>query len=290
MVSFDRFFLAEHPEHRDAQLVVGLQASCVKRDVETEEDLFHIISAFKNSRLADKPEETCFLWQVWGNGLTGQALGRRLDGPMRVADVVETARGEFRNLTGCELGTLAVGEATAAGKFWLENLSAAAAAPGPKAKAKARGRGKATKVEIKQELPGGGAIVGGSASSSSTAAPSAETLAQKPLTLAKVYSAAAKDIGVRTNTVREAVSKVLDIAAKEVTRCGKARFGNSMVLKLHVKPAQPEREGYNFLTKKRQVFKARPEMRQIRLKALKKFKDKVVRHAVSAEYSEPKPE
>ena len=95
------------------------------------------------------------------------------------------------------------------------------------------------------------------------------------MTATAAFSAVAEKTGFKTKDVKAVVTAYMEVAATEIKKNGKFKFGGCLNLKLKKKPATAARKGVNPFTKEPCVFKAKPASKTVRAYAMKKLKEMV---------------
>merc|ERR1712093_945837 len=95
------------------------------------------------------------------------------------------------------------------------------------------------------------------------------------MTASGAYSAVAETMGLKPKEVKGAIEGVVGLAAQQLKKNGKFKFGTFINLKLKVKPATPARKGVNPFTKEPCVFKAKPASKIVKGFPMKKLKELV---------------
>ena len=95
------------------------------------------------------------------------------------------------------------------------------------------------------------------------------------MTATAAFSAIAEKSGLKTKDVKAVVSTYMEVAATELKKNGKFKFGGCLNLKLKKKPATAARKGVNPFTKEPCVFKAKPASKTVKAYAMKKLKEMV---------------
>merc|ERR1711879_722828 len=95
------------------------------------------------------------------------------------------------------------------------------------------------------------------------------------LSATEVYQSVADSCGIKRKEVKAAVDAYMDVCSAELKKTGTFKIGQTIKLKLKVKPATPARKGVNPFTKEPCVFKAKPASKKVRALALKKLKEAV---------------
>merc|ERR1719450_2012476 len=103
----------------------------------------------------------------------------------------------------------------------------------------------------------------------------AQKSAKGGLTASAVYESVADTCGIKRKDVKAAVDAYMDVCASELKKTGAFKIGQTIKLKLKVKPARPARKGVNPFTKEPCVFKAKPASKTVRALALKKLKEMI---------------
>merc|ERR1711959_436753 len=81
------------------------------------------------------------------------------------------------------------------------------------------------------------------------------------LTASGAYSAVAEKLGLKPKEVKGAIEGIVTVAAQQLKKSGKFKFGTFINLKL--RPATPARKGVNPFTKEPCVFKAKPASKTV---------------------------
>merc|ERR1711959_34637 len=95
------------------------------------------------------------------------------------------------------------------------------------------------------------------------------------LTASGAYSAVAEKLGLKPKEVKGAIEGVVTVAAQQLKKGGKFKFGTFINLKLKVRPATPARKGVNPFTKEPCVFKAKPASKTVKGFPMKKLKEMI---------------
>ena len=95
------------------------------------------------------------------------------------------------------------------------------------------------------------------------------------MTANAAIGAVAEKAGLKSKDVKAVVTAYMEVAATEIKKNGKFKFGGCLNLKLKKKPATAARKGVNPFTKEPCVFKAKPASKTVRAYAMKKLKEMV---------------
>merc|ERR1712072_894854 len=95
------------------------------------------------------------------------------------------------------------------------------------------------------------------------------------LSAAGAYNSVAETLGLKPKEVKGAIEGVVGLAAQQLKKNGKFKFGTFINLKLKVRPATPARKGVNPFTKEPCVFKAKPASKTVKGFPMKKLKEMI---------------
>merc|ERR1712224_32821 len=95
------------------------------------------------------------------------------------------------------------------------------------------------------------------------------------LTATAIYQSVADTCGMKRKDVKAAMDAYMDVCSAELKKTGTFKIGQTLKLKLKVKPATPARKGVNPFTKEPCVFKTKPASKAVKGFALRKLKDAV---------------
>ena len=95
------------------------------------------------------------------------------------------------------------------------------------------------------------------------------------MTATAAFSAVADKAGLKSKDVKAVVTAYMEVAATEIKKNGKFKFGGCLNLKLKKKSATAARKGVNPFTKEPCVFKAKPASKTVKAYAMKKLKEMV---------------
>ena len=90
------------------------------------------------------------------------------------------------------------------------------------------------------------------------------------LTAGAAIAKVAETIELKPKQVKAAINTYLEIAAAELKKNGKSKFGGILNMEIKKKLARPARKGVNPFTKEPCVFKAKPASKTVRALAMKK--------------------
>ena len=95
------------------------------------------------------------------------------------------------------------------------------------------------------------------------------------LTASAAFTKVAETAELKPKAVKAVVANYLQLAATELKKNGKFKFGGVLNMKLKKKPAKAARKGVNPFTKEPCVFKAKPANKTGHVLPMKKFKEMV---------------
>merc|ERR1719446_1657659 len=95
------------------------------------------------------------------------------------------------------------------------------------------------------------------------------------MTVSGAYSAVAEKTGLKAKDIKAVSEAYMELAAKELKKCGQFKYGGCLNMKLKKKPATKARKGVNPFTKEPCVFKAKPASQTVRALPMKKFKEMI---------------
>merc|ERR1712080_552034 len=95
------------------------------------------------------------------------------------------------------------------------------------------------------------------------------------MTATAAFGAVAEKAGLKSKDVKVVVTTYMEMAATELKKNGKFKFGGCLNLKLKKKPATAARKGVNPFTKEPCVFKAKPASKTVKVYAMKKLKEAI---------------
>ena len=97
--------------------------------------------------------------------------------------------------------------------------------------------------------------------------------AKAGLTATGAFAAVAETTELKPKQVKAAITSYVELAATELKKNGKFKFGGVLNMKLKKKPATPARKGVNPFTKEPCVFKAKPASKTVKCFPMKKLKE-----------------
>merc|ERR1711907_84031 len=95
------------------------------------------------------------------------------------------------------------------------------------------------------------------------------------LTATGAFAAVAETTELKAKQVKATITSYVELAASELKKNGKFKFGGVLNMKLKKKPARPARKGVNPFTKEPCVFKAKPASKTVKVLPMKKLKEAV---------------
>ena len=95
------------------------------------------------------------------------------------------------------------------------------------------------------------------------------------LTATAAFTCVAEKAGLKSKDVKAVVAAYMEVAATEIKKNGKFKFGGCLNLKLKKKSATAARTGVNPFTKEPYGFKAKPASKTVKAYAMKKLKESV---------------
>merc|ERR1711904_303030 len=95
------------------------------------------------------------------------------------------------------------------------------------------------------------------------------------ITASAAFTKVAESTELKPKQVKAVVTSYVDLAAAELKKNGKFKFGGVLNMKLKKKPARPARKGVNPFTKEPCVFKAKPASKTVRCLPMKKLKEAI---------------
>merc|ERR1719463_965884 len=99
--------------------------------------------------------------------------------------------------------------------------------------------------------------------------------AKAGLTATGAFAAVAETTELKAKQVKAVVTSYLELAAGELKKNGKFKFGGVLNMKLKKKPAVAARKGVNPFTKEPCVFKAKPASKTVKVFPMKKLKEMI---------------
>merc|ERR1712061_184110 len=112
--------------------------------------------------------------------------------------------------------------------------------------------------------------------------------AAKGMTASAAYSAVAETTGLKAKAVKGIMEGIVAVAADQLKKSGSFKIAGALNLKLKKKPATPARKDVNPFTKEPCVFKAKPASKTVKVFAMKKLKDAILRLRYGLEDGVPK--
>merc|ERR1712071_418766 len=103
----------------------------------------------------------------------------------------------------------------------------------------------------------------------------AKAMKSGKMTVSGGYAKIAESAELKQGKVKAIVTNYMALAATELKKNGKFKFGGVLNMKLKKKPAAPARKGVNPFTKEPCVFKARPASKTVKAFPMKKLKEMV---------------
>lgn len=103
-----------------AEVLPGLDMRLVRIEAKEGKDEYHVLQGLRDPTVSSDDPKCCYAYQRWGK--TGSRGDVNVQGPMEQSQVEAALVKVFRDLTGSDMGSLAVGR-QAPGKFWLQHAS-----------------------------------------------------------------------------------------------------------------------------------------------------------------------